>query len=51
MPKESTYYFYDDDDDDEELDLYERSSRNRAPFWDGTEWSDEDIGECPGLDD
>ena len=47
MPNEFNYCFGEEDD----LSIYESDSKNIAPHWDGKEWSDEDISECPGLDD
>jgi len=48
MPEKDTCYYCEDDNN--EIDYY-NDFKTRAPRWDGTEWSDEDIGECPGLED
>ena len=51
MPKEFNYYCCSDEEDDD-IDFFESDFKaTKAPFWDGTEWSDEDIGECPGRYD
>lgn len=49
MPKEDTNCYYVDDDDNESE--YYNDFKTRTPYWDGTEWSDEELGDCPGRED